>query len=98
MEVFEVKKGKNGNFKEAFFIFFQKYFLKRLSVYNAFPGMELTKFSQWKFILGRHNTQHNDIHHNDTQHKGLFCDNQDKRRSAKKNTEYIKLHTLYQVL
>ena len=42
-------------------------------------------------VRGHHDIQHNDTQHNDTQHKGLICDTQHKRHSAKKTLSIIKL-------
>jgi hypothetical protein len=39
----------------------------------------------------QNDTQHYDTRHNDTQHKGLICDTQHKRHSAKKTLSIIKL-------
>jgi hypothetical protein len=36
----------------------------------------------FNLFKGRHDIQHNDILHNDTQHKGLICDIQHKLHSA----------------
>jgi hypothetical protein len=40
---------------------------------------------------GRHDTQHNNIHHNDTPHKRLTCDAQHKGHSAKLTLNIITL-------
>jgi hypothetical protein len=43
-------------------------------------------------MKGRHGTQHNDILHNDAQHKRLTCDTQHKWHSAKTTLSIITLY------
>ncbi len=47
--------------------------------------------SKGKDQYGRHHTQHNNIHQNDTPHKRLTCDAQNKGHSAKLTLSIIML-------
>jgi hypothetical protein len=52
-------------------------------------------FLQRQPLSWRHDTQHSDTLHNDTQNYGLFCDTQHKRHSAKQLCPYAESRVLF---